>query len=131
GTVPLDDVVDQRFAFDEFLVVAEQARDGGGDGFDLTCRLEKHDDARRIVDEGPEPTDLVVGHFPAPAFGEVADAEHQASDDRVGQAVGGDDLDELPTLPGAYSELDRCADGLALDARERDPGQLLVIAVDD
>ena len=43
--------------------------------------------------------DLVVGHFPAPPFGEVADAQHETARPGVwSEQVGADHLDELPPL---------------------------------
>ena len=98
--VALDHDVGQRPALDQFLVVAEQAGDGGRDRLDLTGRAEEHDDAGRVVDERPEAADLVVGHFPAPSFGQVAEAQDESGHGGVAEQVGPHHLHQLPAPVG-------------------------------
>ena len=93
--------------------------------------VQQHDDAGGVVHEWPEPPDLVGGHLPAPPFGEVAKAQHESADGGPVEEVGADHLDEPPPVGGAHPQLDRRPHRLALDARQGDRGQLLVVGVDE
>ena len=87
---------------------------------------QEHRHRRRVLHQRAEASDLVAGDFPAPPLGQVADAEHE-----VVAQWRADHLDEAPTVGAAQPQLQQRPDLLALNAGERERGELEVVGVDE
>ena len=94
--VALVDRVGERPVLQPLLVEAEDSREAARRRLDDAVAGQQHRDRRRVLHQRTEPRDLVAGDFPAPAFGEVAHAEHEVVAERRA-----DHLDQTPAVGAA------------------------------
>ena len=126
GLVAAVDDAREGLTFELFLITAEQSGHDRRRRPDLAAAFEHHRDRGAVLDQRPEPGDVVAGDLPTPPLRDVANGQEDVVAERRTQR-----FDESPALDATDANFQQRPHVLALHRHCGDQRQLGVVGVQE